>query len=271
MVSCAFRKLYADLVTADGSVCIVYVVWSELLGLRHGSAGYELYTPDGRREVVHSRTVPSLPPTATNEWTLRLEVPGGAFELTQRAARDAVPTQLELPGLRWCVRMARCDAEARWLEGPRREALRGVGYADWVELSKSPRALGLSRIDWGRAHVGARSVVWNRLQRAQGSDAMRVLISEREHEFVHERFDLDAGRVATRVGVTVQPQLSLERSRVLHEGSPFDRQRLPSALLRIAARLLSSPMRETRCISRAVVAGSADSGWALHECVQFVR
>ncbi|HSU40653.1 MAG TPA: hypothetical protein VLJ38_13835, partial [Polyangiaceae bacterium] len=79
MVTYAFEKLYADLVTADGTVCIVYVAWTELFGVRRQTAGVELYTPDGRREVMHARAAVELPELDAPEWRLRLELPSGPF------------------------------------------------------------------------------------------------------------------------------------------------------------------------------------------------
>src|SRR5207244_12700079 len=42
-----FRKLYADVVSDDGTVTIVYLTWLELWGARFASAGVERYGSDG--------------------------------------------------------------------------------------------------------------------------------------------------------------------------------------------------------------------------------
>ena len=38
-----FSKLYADLVTEEGAVCIFYLVWVRLLGRTYPQAGVEVY------------------------------------------------------------------------------------------------------------------------------------------------------------------------------------------------------------------------------------
>src|SRR5437773_9886988 len=49
-----FRKLYADVVSDDGTVTIVYLTWLELWGARFASAGVERYGSDGGRDVQHA-------------------------------------------------------------------------------------------------------------------------------------------------------------------------------------------------------------------------
>ena len=249
MVTYTFEKLYADLVTDDGTVCIVYLTWTSLLGVRQGSAGYELYTPDGRREVGHAIAAPSCPPDLdAPEWTVRFDLPDGPLELHHRVRRGGwVPDGL-LPSLHWSVKAACSDAVLRI--GDRE--LRGRGYADWVELGRPPRSLGLARLDWGRAHVGDEVVVWNRVTRADGGAWTGAL-----------------GVAASIDEAGLPRDVELDGGRVLHEGPALDEARFPSPITRALASLLSPPMHETRWVSRARIAGLPGRGWAVHELVHF--
>jgi hypothetical protein len=268
MVMYAFEKLYTDLVADDGTVCILYLTWTELLGVRHASAGYELYTPDGRREVVHARSTPALPDLGASEWSVRLDVPGGPFELRQTVTSGAWTPEGTLDGLHWSVKVARADAEARWLGDPSRAVLRGPGYADWVALQRMTRGLGMRRVDWGRAHVGDATWIWNRIRLADGTAWTRGLRSDDAGRGEWQDLDLSDHAGGARMTPPDGRALHLDEGRVLHEGPAVDRERFPSAIARGVAKLVTPPMDETRWVRRARAAGAGE-GWALHERVRF--
>src|SRR5207247_6055027 len=72
-----FRKLYADVVSDDGTVTIVYLTWLELWGARFASAGVERYGSDGGREVQQARPQAGQfhPASVDDGWGVLLERP----------------------------------------------------------------------------------------------------------------------------------------------------------------------------------------------------
>jgi len=88
-----FRKLYADVVSDDGTVTIVYLTWLELWGARFASAGVERYGSDGGREVQHARPQAWQfnPDSVGDGWGVRLELPRGDLNPPfGRGARTAI-------------------------------------------------------------------------------------------------------------------------------------------------------------------------------------
>ena len=266
MVKYAFEKLYADLVTSDGTVCIAYLAWTELFGARHASAGLELYTPDGRREVHHARAGVALPDLDARSWQLRFELPSGPFELTHEACAGGWEPPGGQADLSWSVKSAAGRAEARFLGEPGRGPLVGRGYADWVVLRRPTRQLGLGQVDWGRAHVGDETLIWNRIQTERGDAWTRVLSLGAVREEVTE-LHLEEHAEGVTVRAHGARAIELDRGRVLHEGPALDRERFPSPLVRGLVTLMSPKMTETRWVRRA--RRGAEQGWAVHERVRF--
>lgn len=266
MVKYAFEKLYADLVSADGTVCIVYLAWTELFGLRHRSAGLELYTPDGRREVIHARGVLAMPELEAPAWRLRLELPGGSFELRHEPRAGGWAPASERDDLSWCVKSLSGHAEAHFTGERARPPLVGRGYADWVVLGRPTRQLGLAELEWGRAHVGDETLVWNRIRTEAGESWTRVLsLAGGRAERTELALDEHDGGVT--VATPGAPPIELDSGRVLHAGPALDRERFPSAVARGLAALVSPKITETRWVRRARRRDLR--GWALHERVRF--
>src|SRR6266511_2855685 len=89
------RKLYADLVTPDGQVVVVYLGWLSVAGLRTAYAAIESYLPDGTRQVIRGRPDAAQP--------RRAYVPAGA---PRRAAHLAPGRPADQPARA----LARCGA-----------------------------------------------------------------------------------------------------------------------------------------------------------------
>jgi hypothetical protein len=269
MVMYAFEKLYADLVADDGTVCVVYLAWTEVLGVRMGSACVELYSPEGRREIAHAADVPAPPHPDAAEWCIRLELPDGPFELRYRVRHAGWQPACDVPALNWSVRVASAEAEARW-PGQPRPTLLGRGYADWVSLGKLTRRLRLERVDWGRAHIGESSFVFNRIQHAGGGEWSRLLTTDGSIRGEWTSIAIDRHEGETLVSSPEGgPALLLSGGRVLHDGPALDEVRIPSGLARAVSRAVSPDIDETRWIRRARVPGGRAGGWALEECVRF--
>ena len=269
-----FRKLYADIVTDDGTVCVVYLAWFECLGLRRAYGAVELYWPDGRSEVLHACRPPSAPdfeePLRSLE--IGLDLPDGRFLLTYRVRvggwEPAEPAPH--PDLRWGVNVCRAEACGRWLGNARRPELRGSGYVDWVELHRATRTLGLRSLEWGRVHLPESSLVFSRIRFESGRTWQRAACWHADDRLVETR---DFRLVRRDGGVRFEgpSQAVLLPGRTLHRGPAIDRRRFPGALERWACRALTGPASATRWVSRAGPSPriKGGSGWAVHEHLRF--
>ena len=263
-----FRKLYADVVSGDGTVTVVYLTWLELWGARFSSAGVERYGPNGRREVRHARP-PSWdfdPDTVGDGWGMRLELPSGNMELRYESAlapwRPPAPAADE--AMDWRVLIPRAKVTGRhgaWGE------LAGTGYCDWVDIRRPPRLLGMRRLRWGRVHLPSETVVFTALEFDSGRMWSRTgRWCGRELLADGDAVQLGEGHEAGRVWIseTNNGLLAFAPVRVLHDGPGLDRARFPAAPTRLVARALTGPLHERRWL-----ASSSGSGWAVHELVCF--
>lgn len=257
-----YRKLYADLVTEDGTVCVGYASWLSCFGFQLRSAGFELYQVGERRRVVRARGPVSVEHDA---FALRLSfgTEEGPFSLAlQRAAAPAHSAPLRLTdALRWRVLLTGAAASAHGLRGP--AATNGTGYADLVEMSLPPRSLGLRSVEWGRGHVAQESFVFTRACFRDGGvfrGALRDGAPSSELELRRSSGDADLDLLLPGGAIRV------ESERVLHCGSALDAARFPSRAERALVRLCSGRVEETRWLARATFPSGA-SAHALHERV----
>ncbi|HKA90141.1 MAG TPA: hypothetical protein VKE22_20915, partial [Haliangiales bacterium] len=196
-------------------------------------------------------------------WTVELDVPGGPFRIVHTPRAGGFTPAGSPAALTWAVTAACADVEARWLGDAGRGVLRGRGYADRVTLHRIARRLGLRRVDWGRAHVGDITIVWNRIEAERGTWSCTLATDGVRRDEGH---DVEL----CEVGPALAPRgLELAEGRVLHDGPAMDEERVPSAAVRGLVRLVSPPIAERRWVRRARLRGRA--GWALHEHVRFGR
>src|SRR5437773_3218019 len=138
-----FRKLYADVVSDDGTVTIVYLTWLELWGARFASAGVERYGSDGGREVQHARPQAWQfnPDSVGDGWGVRLELPRGDLELRYQSALSSWRPSGDLPdpAMEWRGLIPPGPVVGR-SGGP---ALRGTGDCHRVGLLPPPPLLGV--------------------------------------------------------------------------------------------------------------------------------
>jgi hypothetical protein len=266
------RKLYADLVSPDGCVIVVYLGWLTAAGLRVGYAAVEHYAADGTRRVYRGQPVadePARHPDGSLEYAVRTR-DGRTFRLVHHDQLPAwVPAGPAIsPHVRWQVAAPAARATASWDDDADWSAA-GRGYADQVTLLRPPRLLGLRRLRWGRAHLPGRTVVFNAV------DLTGTRWWARTAEWptggartVHsnDRGPLPDDRTVLAPG----GHLTLTPLRVLHEGDPLDRERFPGSLERWAGRAANGPAHEVRYLSRAT-ALDGTGGMALHESVRFGR
>jgi len=269
-----FEKLYADLVTPDGTVCVVYLAWLHAWGLRRGFAGLEVYWPDGRREVVHAAAHPQATSSGAGDLDLSFDVPGGPFVLTYRAvhgswAPDGAPP---CDGLRWSVKVPRAEATGRWAGDPGRPVLRGVGYADCVEIARPTRTLNLGLLRWGRVHLPDATLVYTAVDFRSGPAWQRAAHWADGAMAQWDRFAIGETESGTTVKLDGRTgQLLITPHRALHVGDAIDRARFPGALERMFSSAVTGRATERRSLGRAhwTAGGEALSAWGLHETVRF--
>jgi hypothetical protein len=272
-VGYGFRKIYADLVTDDGTVCVAYLSWVRLARRWRGMGGVELYHPDGQREILHATAEPPLVDEATPVGAIPfvLQVGEARFELEYATDHGAWTPEPDCPigALRWRVKQAQGRGTARWT-GCDRPPLEGRGYVDWVQIDRPTRLLGFRELRWGRVHLPDRTVIVEGLAAKGGVDWRPGLDwTFGEAPVTGEaRFDLDDGAGRVTVVGGGEP-IDLEPIRVLHDGDAFDPARIPSRIERALCVAVGGPTFETRWIARARSGGQ--EGWALHERVRFGR
>lgn len=261
-----FRKLYSDLVTADGTLAVVYLTWVTLLGRTYGRAGVEVYRPDGTRTVLLGADPAPLEPRTSEP--LRIALPKGELVLAYAPVHRAldVGPATTCPSLHWSVLLARGAAT---LTIPELGALEGVGYVDWVTISRPTRTLGLRLLDWGRVHTPRQTLVYTSLEHEDGrrwqvSGAWQVGREDaRVDGGVSVAID-DRGSGHVDAG---PERVSLHAERVLHDGDAFGPERIASRADRLVVNALGGPTDETRWMGRATMAD--DEGRAVYERVRF--
>jgi hypothetical protein len=255
-----FEKLYADLVTADGTVLVAYLAETLAFGTRTQHAGLEVYHPDGAREVHHARSVTRI--TEGDRTSLAMVFPNGTFLLEHQTEHGAWQPEGAPPcaGLDWRVCAARASARAE-LAG---RTYVGTGYSDFVQITRAPRSLGLVELRWGRVHLSDETIVFDALTFAERQPYLRaisILPSGRRIE--HAVFTVEDRDRETWLHLAGRAPIVLTSLRSLHIGHAIDRERFPSVVDRVLSRALAGRVTERRTLAR--VGGS----FALHECVRF--
>lgn len=263
-----FRKLYADVVDDSGRVAVLYLTYVRLAGVWSGRASVELYTPDGQRTLMHATEPAALIDTnaALTDIPSEVSLPNGVFRLELEPALGAWQPARPPPAdaLHWHVMAARTGALARWPGGE----LSGVGYVDWVHITKPTRLLGLHELLWGRAHLPDRTVVFEHLTTVGGNQwdvGIEWHLDESAPRKLAGPVRLDAG------GHGLIPlsgeSLKLTPDRVLHDGDAFDPERVPRVVDRLACEMLGGRTTETRWLGRAHLGGVVAP--CLYERVRF--
>jgi hypothetical protein len=257
-----YRKLYTDLVTDQGTVCVGYASWLSFLGYELCSAGFELYPSDGERRVVRARGPVSVV-RGDDHVRLSFDTHAGPFSIAlQGSSTQRHPAPLSLTGaLTWRVLLTNARA---CVQGPESDHERsGSGYADLVEMTRPPRSLGLSRLEWGRGHAAHESFVFTQARFRDGR-VFRSALRDGAPVTELELSRAGQGDLAVRLPGGA---ISLHDRRVLHRGSALDSARFPARTERALARLCAGRVEETRWLAQATFPSGA-CALALHERVQ---
>ena len=261
------RKIYADVLAPDGTVCLMYLAWVRLWRRWYASAGVEIHAPDGGQQVLHARAVP--PPVASDarisELPLQLDlVDGTRFRIDyESASAPWTPPLSACPDLLWSVKMPRGAARVR--HGDRE--LFGTGYVDWVQMTRPSRALGLQRLEWGRVHQPSRTIVFERLQLAGGAVWGPALLIGHDGNVSATTTGVDVhDDGSARVRFDVDELVDITPIRVLHDGDAFDRARVPRLIDRTVCKVLGGAHWQRRWLG-----DTRGGGLALYESVLFGR
>lgn len=274
------RKLYADVVTPDGGVAILYIVETGIGSRNSVQAAVEFYHPSGVAEVRRATRVPASRPSGLpgDVWEFEL---GFGDDLLHCAVHPVLgpwtPASMKsLSGLTWEVISPRAEVVLRWRKAPRLgpPVWAGTGYIDRVTLRRLPRALGLGSLAWGRAHLPHATVVFTSLSLPRGGEwRAAARWDERGVPEEWQKYTLgdnpDESVLHVPSGDDADRELRLVPQRLLREGQAFDRERLPAPLRRWLTQLAIGPTHERRMLSAATL--GLGNGWAVEERVRFGR
>ncbi len=268
-------KWYADLVTADGTVCVVYLSTIRCGILRHTYAGAEIFWPDRSRDMIRASGPVGhwLKPDSALGNEIRFPCTGGEFVLQYGPGLDAwKPTSSPALGLDWWVEKPRASGELWW--PGLSQKLEGVGYVDHLRLERRLRGIGLERLDWGRAHLGRASLVYCSVSFRTGAPWRRIAWwSDGDPEpLVFDDFTITADNeslILRTIPGFPEAATLLTPSRLLHAGPIIEAAPRPGPRERLVTLLISGRLSDNRWISRAraIDGGEAQTGWAVHEVV----
>ena len=279
MIPFALRKLYVDVVDEQDTVWIFYFVDLGSLFFRQRLAGVEKYPRSGKPLFRRVSATPVWPdePKHNEPFYFRMDLAEGPVEFSGIPLHPPwIPAGAPLPlPINWHVVAPRLAVTLRCPDSSR--PLSGVGYADFVNLRRLPRSLGLRHLRWGRAHGREETFAFTSVVPQQGRPWQRAALwrgegapLEWDRFSIEERSDgmilqtTDASRQAAHC-------FSLGNERVLRQGDTMDSGRFPHAGERFVYRLIMGPAAESRWAGSAQLDGgelSIHEG-ALHESVDF--
>ncbi len=269
-----FRKVYLDLITDSGEVCVLYLTWVQLFGRWHAQASLEVYA-EGKRSVVHCVDAPPMvdPRRGLDQLPAALTVPGGRLELeveSMHAGWDPV-APCPVPQLEWSVGALRTQATIRIEDKQGSRRYSGTGYLDFVRLTEHTRKLGLRSLRWGRAHMFERSLAYTDLELEDDRRwfvGVTQLHGRPAKSYGNLSFKLEDGAGMVRFGTGGQV-LRFKRPELMHDGPAFGPERVPSWLHRQVCGYVGGPTYEKRWRAEARVDHSHGAGSGLHEIVWF--
>ena len=266
-MSYSFRKVYADVLAPDGTLCVVYLAWVHLLGRWHGRSGAEVYAPDGTRTTHEGEEIAPVARADFDPTRIVVALPRGQLVLQYQAEAEAFSPAppAACPSLSWSVLVPRATALIASPDLGRHE---GVGYVDWVALSRPTRLLGLRELRWGRAHLREATIAFTALDFADGREWRSGAVwsaPSRAPAPGDVASELDAaGNMRVRIGASV---IALRAERLLHQGDAFGKDRVRNPVERLVAHALGGRTRETRWLGTASLGGN--QGRAVYERVRF--
>lgn len=271
-----FDKIYADLVTKDGTVLIFYLTWMDLAGLSFRQAAATIYERDGSREYwigSHDHSKEDFSP-GFKKAELNISLKSG--RITVRYEHAISDDQLHFnsgSNLAYSCLALKADCTAGLQVNGKTREFKGQGYVDDVTIDTPTRRLGLENLQWGRIHSKDTAVLFTRLL-SKGHDPILVLAlstGRSEQTEVSERFELeyaeDYSSLLIRSSLLPARELHIENRATLHEGSAIDERHFPGFFERSLFSLITGSSYERRWLGTCKLGNQP--AWVLHEQVAF--
>lgn len=253
MPAWSIRKWYLDCVAEDGTTWIGYWVDLRWSAMRIPVVSSFLYA-DSRFSARNEFRAEAPPELVDGD--LHWSSPSLGVRVRMSAAAGGSAHQLH-EGVTWrCVMGA---AETR-VELPDR-TLRGVGYAEVLEMSVAPWRLPLRELYWGRAASRDTSLVWIRWH---GEKPLLLVLC---NGVLQPAVSIEDDEVCLANGSRVQ----MSERVVLREETLAKTLRAPRGIAALLPRALTDAV-ERKWRSRGTVFGGdgpTDAGWVIHERVTF--
>jgi len=251
-------KWYLDAVGEDGEVFIGY---RAALRWRRLQASYAAALTGGAHETRTASSVRSEEEPVLRMGSLAWEAPALELQGTWTGNAPALlRTLYECPGgsVVWACLFPRAEAGVRI--GARN--IRGLGYAERLEMTLPPWRLPLETLRWGRFLSPDRFVVWIDWQAPERSRTWVFVDGqeEREARVSEEEISFEGGRLR----LPQAGRLQLRDGRLSHLLRSLS---LPLSLL-CRARAIHETKWRTRGILECAGAPAVE-GWAIHEVVRF--
>ena len=278
MISFTARKLYVDVVDERGTVWIFYFLDLRSALVRQRLAGVERYPRCGRATFQRAARMPDWParPRQNASFAFRMEVADGPVEFSAVSLLPAwfpAGPPMAVP-VRWHVASPRLAVTLRSADFPRE--LRGVGYADCVEIRALPRSLDLGRLRWGRIHGADETFIFTEVVPRRGDPWRHAALWQRNDAALEwDAFcveELADGMTFAATGSLHAHacRVFLGNERTLRNGDTIDSDRLPGPGERLLYRFLMGRTAERRWAGSARLNGKDFGlGAAVHEWVDF--
>jgi hypothetical protein len=295
MIPFYLKKWYLDLISDDGVVVYLYFIATKIAGMHGGNISAHVALPDGgslaasmnRRVILvdskrSAECAPSFLKNAAGSAHARVALPQLYIDLHYHSSDTPwVPTEggvlLRRSGnyLAWNVPLPAAAADGVIRSGRQEWRVSGVGYQDIVEMTLPPWRLPIAELNWGRAHCGRYTVVFDRVKLTDGTTLQYVMLSGES---------TDAGMVASET-FTIETDegdqkttlrhdsfaLHLSLRHILAEGEIASGEQIRYRLLRkFLAKASGNPIEKKMVSEAALRLGEHTyGGWAIHERVSW--
>jgi len=258
MADFSLKKWYLDCVDKDGDVWIGYCAALRWMGV---SFSYSASIRRGRKSLTRSQPGDAAFPVESDgvvRW-LAPEVGVSTVELERTSPGVGRELWRSSEGsVTW-----RCVAPAATgsVKGEGWE-MSGTGYAEVLEMTRSPWSLGIEEIRWGRFAAGSSSFVWID---CPGEDPVSVSFQNGREGSLRR---VDESAVEATDGTTL---LMSETTTIRDESLSGTISTLPALVAKLVPRRLRNA-REEKWLSRGrleVAECSPVAGWVIHERVVF--